>query len=103
MDFLLVPYRIGTAEYVTSSKTHDKDESFTINLCSKENENESCTSFDEMLNESLKMNRTIETLENSMEIIDPDLPQMNAKDLTVAPNCTTDDEDTLASISRYTR
>ena len=55
-----------------------------------------------MLNESLKMSQTKDTPENSMEIIFPKIPQINAKVLRLPPRSTTDDEDTSTGMSRNT-
>ena len=62
----------------SSNTTHNKDEISTFHLCLEDSENESSNSFDEMLNESLKTSQTKDTPENSMGIIVPKKPQINA-------------------------
>ena len=55
-----------------------------------------------MLDESLKKSQTKDKPQNSMEIIVPKTPQINAKVLRLPPRSTTDDEDTSTGMSRNT-
>ena len=55
-----------------------------------------------MLNESLKKSQTKDIPQNSMGIIVPKIPQINAKVLRLPPRSTTDDKDTSTGMSRNT-
>ena len=53
-----------------------------------------------MLNDSLKNSQSKHNTEKSMEIIVPNLPKMNVKQLTLESKCNFDDSGTLIEISR---
>ena len=85
-----------------SSSYNVEDESSTFELRVEDSENESHNSFDEMLNDSLKNSQTKHNKENSMQIIVPNLPKMNVKELRlpVERKCSYDESDTITEVSR---
>ena len=85
----------------SSSYDNIEDKSSTFELHLEDNDNKSRTSFDEMLNDSLKYSQSKHNTEKSMEIIvPPNLPKMNVKQLTLEPKCNFDDSDRITEMSR---
>ena len=83
-----------------SSSNNVEDKSSIFQLCVVEDSNnESRASFDEMLNDSLKMSNRNHNQEKSMEIIIPNLPQLNVNQLTIEPKCSLDEVDSIPEIS----